>query len=382
MATSTLHLLLVFTCLISISAAATYNLCGYKADSNVRQHAKIDLDLRDIGQLLDNGKFASAKSIYRVGKNSMKTTGRRTLQGFSTDAQRKLGSEPYFKLYKSYWKNARYADKFVLTALAKNGAKIPKHASYFSEVALKGMQYQNVWMYVVHELEDAVADCKKGASRDNDGGVQAWDEGLAFYCGSSVGPTGSKDGYLLYTLAQKRCSNFGTCARKTTGKARVNIKVLNKFKVGQNQINKKLCRAACNTVSDIVTIINIPLVQGCIRYIAKTKEAREAKPFTKTSLDKLHAEGWAFCAAIIPQVSRCSMPAANLIIRNLGQFASPPMKDSVNAVANAVYKVLGCLGIKCADVGNLKWDTSIGNKYHPAACKTAAPRRRNNVRRC
>ncbi len=48
----------------------------------------------------------------------------------------------------------------------------------------QGIHYQNVWMYVVHELEDAIGDCKNGQVGDNDAGVHAWDEGWAFYAGS------------------------------------------------------------------------------------------------------------------------------------------------------------------------------------------------------
>ncbi|CAN0536084.1 unnamed protein product, partial [Scytosiphon promiscuus] len=79
-------------------------------------------------------------------------------------------------------------------------------------------------MYVIHELEDALADCEEGGvlssivvadTTNNDGGVVAWDEGWAFYTGSLEGTDvgGTPDeGQMLYALAEKRCENFKTCS--------------------------------------------------------------------------------------------------------------------------------------------------------------------------
>ena len=39
----------------------------------------------------------------------------------------------------------------------------------------------------------------------NDGGPHAWDEGWAFYAGSTEGTDGSGEGFMLHQLATKRC---------------------------------------------------------------------------------------------------------------------------------------------------------------------------------
>ena len=36
------------------------------------------------------------------------------------------------------------------------------------ELIKKGTPYQCVWMYVLHEFEDAIADCRAGDIYDND----------------------------------------------------------------------------------------------------------------------------------------------------------------------------------------------------------------------
>ena len=96
-----------------------------------------------------------------------------------------------------------------------------------AELLKKGTAYQNVWLYTVHELYDAIEDCAGADLKDNDKGVHAWDEGWAFYAGSQQS-VGKSDGYMIYNLAQKRCGNFGTCG--DDGVAKSNKQLLEYFK--------------------------------------------------------------------------------------------------------------------------------------------------------
>jgi hypothetical protein len=88
------------------------------------------------------------------------------------------------------------------------------------ELVKKGIAYQAVWMYVLHEFEDAISDCLAGDIFSNEASnvagdsPHAWDEGWAFYAGSLEGTDGSGSGQLLHTLAEKRCKDFGTCANE------------------------------------------------------------------------------------------------------------------------------------------------------------------------
>merc|ERR1712023_137777 len=103
-----------------------------------------------------------------------------------------------------------YADDFVQDALAGTGAFVGAADISREECANKGSAYMNVWMYVIHEMEDALNDCVAGDVADNDGGVHAWDEAVAFYSGSLEGTSagGDSSGVLLYRLAEKRCTNY------------------------------------------------------------------------------------------------------------------------------------------------------------------------------
>ena len=190
-----------------LRALATYAKIGeYTPGINVVPHSRIDLDMRDIDTFIGAQNWTAAKHVYTIGRWSAKSSSMRTLQGFSTGADAKMSGEPLYKMYKAYWGSATYADDFVLAALDGTGSLNSAADIARDECANKvggrkctcrcvmldplilnrsqGIHYQNVWMYVVHELEDAIGDCKRGQVGDNDAGVHAWDEGWAFYAGS------------------------------------------------------------------------------------------------------------------------------------------------------------------------------------------------------
>lgn len=299
-----------------------------------------------MGNALDKFNFASADKIYRNGKNSRKSSGRRTLRGFSTDASAKLKGEGYFELYRKYWKRADYADVFVKSALKGRGDFSGKPTIFRAEAAVKGAQYQNVWMYVIHEMEDAINDCVKKNLADNDKGVTAWDEAWAFYAGSAVGSKGKRKGFMLYTLAQKRCVEFKTCGKGRV--AKVNSNVLKLFNTGKKQLLKGQCSGVIKTKNAIAKQMAVPLVQGVFRYIVLTSNSKTAEK------DKAHGEGWAFTAAVLPLVAHCNKFSAKRLRDNFKPKANPPMKDGIAAVAKALQGVLGCMGIPCSDVGKLR----------------------------
>ena len=323
-------------------------LAGYTFESDVSEHANLDLDQQSIEKLTDEAQWKQAEDIYRDGKNSKKSNSTRSLKGFSSEADNKLDGEGYFELYKKYYDGQPdYADQFVTAALQGTGDFKDKPDKFRAECANKGSQYQNVWMYVIHELEDAINDCTKGNLEDNDKSVKAWDEAWAFYAGSLEGENGSKDGegLMLYALAQKRCKDFDTCEKD--GVAKVNTQLLALFKSGRTKLNKKDCDDAIEDKNSIVQKMTIPVIQGALRYVvlAKDDEDKELKQ---------HGEGLAFSRAFLPILDHCKSSAADKLFDNFKPDANPAMKDSIDSVAEAIYEQLGCMGIKCDDIGSLE----------------------------
>merc|ERR1719272_2398288 len=112
-------------------------------------------------------------------------------------------------------------------------------------------------MYAIREFEDAIDDCTTCTANCNEystndaGPVHAWDEGVAFYTGSLEGPLqgGNSAGKMVYRLAEKRCSNFGTCTG-AGGMSQVNdalFKAGGLFPQGRDLLHKGSCRARSAT---------------------------------------------------------------------------------------------------------------------------------------
>ncbi|CAM9887341.1 unnamed protein product [Ectocarpus sp. 8 AP-2014] len=345
------------------SATGSYaDIAGYTPVSDVVEHSELDLDVAEIeagADLLTEAGFTTAYTAYSEGGNSEKSDSIRTVQGFSTDAQEKLSGEATFDVWEAYWGSPDYADQFTSAACLGTGAFEGAEMVTRSECCLKGAQYQNVWMYVTHELYDAVGDCEIGDLSANDGGPHAWDEGWAFYAGSLEGTDagGSGDGQMIYALAEKRCENFGTCSGDTdgsdaTGVSAINSELLTLWEAGKANLLAGECTEASAVIDEIVPLMAVPLIQGLLRYTYL------ADPAIGTGGDKEAAELWAFSASILPWISACDAAVGTKVRDNteLGS-ASAPMADGYAAIKAELETVYSCMGITCAQVGGLLDDT-------------------------
>merc|ERR1719506_2059981 len=116
----------------------------------------------------------------------------RTLQGFSTQAQAKMAMQETYQIYRAYYGAGDYANQYVLAALGGSGKFNGLGNVAREEGAKKGTAYMNVWMYVIHEIEDAITDCENncqspGSQDCNSDPVHAIDEAAAFWAGSLEG---------------------------------------------------------------------------------------------------------------------------------------------------------------------------------------------------
>merc|ERR1719240_2027551 len=268
----------------------------------------------------------------------------RTLAGFSTAALKKMKGHDFYVPYRAYYTYGDYANRYVTAALDGTGAFKNQPEAARIQGAKKGSAYMNVWMYVIREMEDAIADCKSGCLKCNDDPVHAWDEAVAFYSGSLEGTDGSGSGKLLYALADKRCANFGTC-KAGTKNSKVNSAIIEQFKLGKTKLDEGKCADLRPITNRIVELMSIPMVQGSLRYAYKVGKLGEG--------DKARAEGAAFSAAILPRVAKCDADAAKTISAAMNIDTSTPMKSGYVAVKKAFESTYKCMGIKCEDVGGL-----------------------------
>jgi hypothetical protein len=244
-------------------------------------------------------------------------------------------------------------------------------------------------MYVIHELEDAVADCNSGNVLNNDlnpagEAVAAWDEGWAFYAGSR--PLADK---MSYALAEKRCANYGTCSGPNAlhaaghvegdgGIANVNLELLKLYNRGADLLTLGQCDAVATVVREMEVQMTIPNVQGLLRYAYKEGHAgyrqmgqvdAEGASTEKAPSSKQAGEGWAFALAVLPQLDRCdAVKTANIRAQmDLNGVEFMPISvdtalSNPDETANAnfvkiyadVVSMLPCLGITCAELGGLR----------------------------
>jgi len=405
------------------------DLAGYSTASDVAPHALIDLDMAEFETavgLHDTSTtwIADATFIYENGGgglcsaadvtagtatgstttpwctdtaqalgNSQKSTSVRTLKGFATkDYSGYIDNyaEEMPPLYTAYWTangmSAAEAKEWAHTFITKDYSAIVQTAGS-NQIMKKGANYQAVWMYVLHELEDAIGDCYAGDILANDntptgGAPHAWDEGWAFYAGSTVGMTAAdaatnNQGTLIWELAEKRGADFGTM--HSTGPSTANVNALALAIQGRDLIIAASCAAAEPVVQAWRAQQTVPLVQGTLKYAFKADPANTAGDCTADATNtgltadagcaKSWAEGWAFAAAVLPQVHACDAAAATTIKTNLDIAASAPMAGGFAAVKTAIESTYACMGITCADVGAYSDSTAC---VDPVASSDAA----------
>ena len=180
-------------------------LAGYYPQTNITEHARIDLDQQLFAARLAVGDFTGAKTVYEGGLHSQKAGGvLRTLRGFSTGISTAKADAPLYRQFASFYGSPTYADNFVWAALNGAGQFFNTSLVTRQESANKGSAYGNSWMYVVLEMYDALDSCVAGNRGE---ALQHWDEAWAFYAGSLEGPAGTPGlGMQPYSLAEKRCA--------------------------------------------------------------------------------------------------------------------------------------------------------------------------------
>ena len=105
------------------------------------------------------------------------------------------------------------------------------------------------------------------------------------------------------------------------------------------------------------------------RYAFKADSANGEGSCSDGDCPKEWAEGWAFAAAVLPQIDACDSTVAATIVSNLDVANDAPMTDGFAALKTAVESTYTCLGISCGDVG--AFQSSAGIYTGMSACTDA-----------
>merc|ERR1719311_1709409 len=144
----------------------------------------------------------------------------------------------------------------------------------------------------------------------------------------------------------------------------MNVAILAEFIKGRDLIIAGSCDAAVPVIDEIIKLMTVPLVQGTLKYAFKADPANsagdcaaDAGKNAMTATDgcvKSWAEGWAFAAAVLPQLDQCSSTVAATVKTNLD-----------------IESTYGCLGITCEHVGKYSTTTQCTNPVASSDSATA-----------
>lgn len=400
----------IFFAAYSSCVFGTYTyIAGYEPQSDVVQHSRIDLDVQDIinalpsvagGNLNDcpgtncEWKFSDlmeAWEIWQNGKNSAKSTSNRSIAVFSSGAETKASGNnedidvaykdnSHISVMNEYWESKglnKYTWGYEIINASFYGDMIGDIINmgtvgdYFRKEAIqKGIIYLNVYPYVIWEMQDAINDCNTGDVNMNDNSVHAWDEAVAFYTGSLEGVSqGGNNGLesctdndcvLQFYLADKRCTNFGTCTADYDGDdfagySKVNYDIFSLFIKGRDQIlgafHTQKCPDTDDLMDEISTRMLIPFIQGVQRYLYKTSVA-------ETPTSKEAGELFAFASAVLPFIHKANPKTAEMLFNRAWKldYSTDDWMDIKHAIEDT-YPSLGVgagVGtITCVQVGEL-----------------------------
>merc|ERR1712147_205322 len=223
----------------------------------------------------------------------------------------------------------------------------------------------------IWEMQDAINDCKAGALSENADSVHAWDEAVAFYTGSLEGTTqggdvgltgGYGEGELQFTVAEKRCKNFGTCTADfdstiNNGYSQVNHDIFQLFTRGRDQIlsavssGASACHALTETMNEISGLMLVPFIQGVQRYLYKTAQG--------TASAKEAGELFAFASAALPFIDAVDPSAAEKLYNRAWKqdFTAESDFKTIKYAVEDTYSLLGVGAgqgkVTCSAVGEL-----------------------------
>ena len=297
----------------------------------------------------------------------------RTLQSMSTSAKEQMydcANCPYdtYQKFYNYYGAFDYGNEWILAAFNKGATNFINGNADFGaygdadvegavEGLRKGTVYLNVFMEVVKSMESAVDDCLAGCDYDNCDGkskTNSWDEAVAFYVGSETKVSDGQQGKFLYTHANKRCRNFGTCD-DDSGEALANAGIMEEFQTGQMHLFNGQCDDAKHTKEHIVSLMAAPLIQGTLRF---------AYMMGKDGIDDARADatGATYAASVLPFVHACSPVDAQIIHSNMRVGVSSPNFEEVKAAFERSYS---CMGLSCEEIGGLLGDSDYMEGAEP-----------------
>ena len=320
----------------------------YVSTTYVDDRAGIALDIKQMEDMLTTNRKDLAEGIYLEGENSpvYDNLGMeidiRSVSSFSTKAGNTMRNNPMFQVavhalqdglgfYKGKAATS-YADTVVNEAFSIGGS---------STLAAEAAVSLNLWMEIVNELYQTVAQCKAGTIVDEDG-VRSIDEAAAYWIGDGQVAGDAERGHLLYALAEKMANVFGST--DVSGQASANVNILRLFHEAKIELSfPDSCTTNLNTVKRMRHIVNRIITQMLIVNLQALIDALRVEDRQRVMV---YAHGY------VPFLEVCSPKNFQYLRAKILNDAY--LETEVETIIQVLRDTFPCFDIKCADIGKHK----------------------------
>lgn len=327
-----------------VDASPTQPLAGYTPSTDVRNFAKLDLDISEIDVLMQMEAYGPAEDLYAYGKHStMGSDDDRTglsLQYLATSPGR--SAVPQFETFKQFYGgDDRYADTIIRYALLSNNGMLSEQRRL---VVTAASQYIVLYMAALQSMYEAVSSCEKGMQN----AAQDWDTAAGWLIGHLEGSSkaGSGEGLLLWGLAKEQCEEFETCSVTVQDSAEINDKLVLRLFTGRGAVLAKSCGELRQTADEVSGLLPVPLIQAALSTAVQLRSSRGDRRA------RLLALGYVYSQALLPIIYDINDEAAATIASSFDLAAGKVIPEGVPALVSAYSTVLSGLGVKCEDVGS------------------------------
>jgi hypothetical protein len=317
------------------------------------QIARIDLDVYQLRILTSLQATEFAQFWYLYGSNVPKPRDSEndpyelvSLYGLATDADRQM-ADPVFTQFVAYFNDHEYADKTISDALAGTTKWVTP--SMQTEAIALTCACQILFIQIVAKLNLALSQCQAGGG-DLLTKSTSLDQAAAMLIGSMEGSGlgGSldyDDGQLVYTLANKRASQFNTM--NSANYADVNSRIEDLLFASKAQLDASDCNAFERSSNRIQKLMSIGIIQSAI--LAAIENDKLSSSSTEDSL----AQGEILTLSVLPLVATKDPQTTQLLAENMVWKAGvDPVSDGAQKVSEGWGSVVAkTLELPCDFLG-------------------------------
>jgi len=318
-------------------------LAGYQPATNVKDESLIDLDIWQIKILTRVKAFRAVQKLYNFGKNSVIDKSALvydSIGSMATSDDRVIAGY-WLWPFQKYHNSVFYAHQTIVYALGGYGRYARMTSQQRGEFIYKTIQYQVMYMYALSQFYKCFAKCLKGESAIE----KYWDKGVAYVVGSLEETSAeTMDGMLMFDLANKRCSQFGTC--NEDGRAEILSEIMAAFDGGRDAAVAMNCENVRLSAARLAHVLMVPVLQSVLHYAIKIKN------LDQQSGSKDLAEGEVYALSVLPLIAEYNWESQREIeVSMIMKDGKKPVERGPQAVADAIGVVASKFGVTCSHIG-------------------------------